>query len=363
MCLSLKYDDFAIMLALESNPFMPMTELAEKLGVTRITAKKRVDDLRNRGIIKQPIAIYNINALDLHRVNIFAQVVDMEKLTILEKACDEHPYTYYRVRAFGGGYGLFMQFNIPPKAIHLLLKFIEKLQEEDIILHFEVLESNKNRIETYSDLSKFNTEYSRWEFSWKDWFKQILKENDTKPTVDLQPIDYSLFNPSHFKILRMLTSNGSLKQADIKEKLNLSRTQTHREYNYIMDNYIEKIRFMYDREIFDLNETYLTIGTNVNTNLANQIYNKIKSAPPPFRLALDMSDDNKILIWANMTHSQASGFAFSIWKQIPTAKIYVLDTKSAELYWFYPDNFDFENGTWKVSQQYFVDGPLSRILK
>ena len=59
--MSLRYEDFAIMLALESNPFLPMTELAEKLGVTRITAKKRVDDLRSRGIIKQPIAIYNIN--------------------------------------------------------------------------------------------------------------------------------------------------------------------------------------------------------------------------------------------------------------------------------------------------------------
>ena len=290
MCLSLKYDDFAIMLALESNPFMPMTELAEKLGVTRITAKKRVDDLKERGIIKQPIAIFHINALDLHRVNIFAQVVDMEKLIVLEKACDEHPYTYYRVRAFGGGYGLFMQFNIPQNTIHFLLKFIERLQEEEIILHFEILESNKTRIETYSNLSKFNTEYSCWEFSWEEWFKQILKESRTKPVIDLQTVDYSLFNPSHFKILRMLTSDGSLKQADIKEKLKLSRTQTHREYNYVMDNYIEKIRFIYDREIFDLNETYLAIGTNVSKDLANQIFNKIKSSPPPFRLALDMSE-------------------------------------------------------------------------
>ncbi|MHA1463066.1 MAG: winged helix-turn-helix transcriptional regulator [Candidatus Heimdallarchaeota archaeon] len=361
--MSLKYEDFAIMLALESDPFMPMTELAETLGVTRITAKKRVDDLKSRGIIKPSIAIYSNNALGLNRINIYAKVSTIENLTILEKACDEHPYTYYRVRAFGGGFGLFMQFNIPQKSNSLLLEFIDKLRKEGIIEEYDWLESNQFNVESYSDLSCFNSEFSCWEFSWEEWFKQLQKQKTTPPKIDNPKIDYSTFNPSHFKILRLLTADGSLKQTDIKETLNLSRTQAHREFNFVMDNYIEKIRFMYDREIFDLNETYLAIGTNVEKNFSNQLFNTIESNPPPFRLALDISNDNKILLWANMTHSQASGFAFSIWQKIPSAKIYVLDTKNSMMYWFYPENFDFDSMSWKTSKDYLINKPLERLNK
>ncbi len=351
------------MLALESDPFMPMTELAETLGVTRITAKKRVDDLKSRGIIKPSIAIYNNNALGLNRINIYAKVSTNEKLALLEKACDEHPYTYYRVRAFGGGFGLFMQFNIPSKSNTLLQGFIEKLRKEGIIEKYEWLESNQHNVESYSNLSRFNSEFSHWEFSWEDWFKQLRKPKATSPKIDNPKVDYSTFNPSHFKILRLLTADGSLKQTDIKVKLNLSRTQAHREFNYVMDNYIEKIRFMYDREIFDLNETYLAIGKEVEQNFSNQLFNTIVSNPPPFRLALDISDDNKILLWANMTHSQASGFAFSIWHEIPSAKIYVLDTKNSMMYWFYPENFDFDSMSWKTSKDYMINKPLERLNK
>lgn len=351
------------MLALESDPFMPMTELAETIGVTRITAKKRVDDLKSRGIIKPSIAIYNFKALDLHRINIYAKVSTNEKLALLEKACDEHPYTFYRVRAFGGGFGLFMQFNIPSKTNALLLDFVEKLRKEGIIEKYEWLESNQFSAESYSNLSCFNSEFSSWEFSWEDWFKQLQNQKTTSPNIDSPKVDYSTFNPSHFKILRLLTADGSLKQTDIKEKLNLSRTQAHREFNYVMDNYIDKIRFMYDREIFDLNETYLAIGKNIERSFSNQLFNTIVSNPPPFRLALDISNDNKILLWANMTHSQASVFAFSIWQEISSAEIYVLNTKNSLMYWFYPDNFDFESLSWKVSKSYFIDEPLDKILK
>ncbi|MBN1327846.1 MAG: winged helix-turn-helix transcriptional regulator [Candidatus Heimdallarchaeota archaeon] len=360
--MTLSNEDFAILLALESNPSMPMTELANLLDITRITAKKRVDDLKERQIIRDPIAIYNPVVLGLDRISVIAKVQSLEKLQLLEKACDEHPYTHYRARAFGGDFGLFIQFDTPINTTKLLGDFFKKLIKENIITSYELLPSIGIRYENYADLKRYNIKMSNWNFSWNEWFNNLpdvqLKIEDIKKV----PIEYSKFQETHFKILRMLTANGSIKQTDIKEKLKLSKTQTHREYNYVMENYIETIRFIYNREIFDLTETYVAIGYNLTDKKVTQIFNAIKDNPPPFRLALDVLANNKLLLWADMSPAQASNFAFSMWQKNEQTKIYTLDTKKSRLYWFYPDNFDFNEKCWKVSEDYFITTPLKKTL-
>ena len=359
---NLSSEDFAILLALESNPFMPMTELATLLGITRITAKKRVDGLKERDIIRTPIAIYNPQALGLNRINVIAFVNSIEKLRILELACDEHPYTHYRARVYGGQFGLLMQFDTPGNTTTQTDEFLRKLAKEDIILQYELLPSIGIRNDIYADLSRYNAKMSSWIFSWDDWFTGLDEEKSSLPVKQIITKDFSKFQQSHFKILRMLTANASIKQTDIIEKLKLSRTQTHREYNFVMENYIERIRFIYNREIFDLTETYITIGSDLEKSKSDQIFSAVKNNPPPFRLALDLIENNKILLWGNMTPAQASSFAFSMWRTISSTQIYTLDTKKSRLYWFYPDNFDFQIMEWKVSKDYVIKDPLNRTL-
>lgn len=359
---NLSSEDFAILLALESNPFMPMTELAILLGITRITAKKRVEDLKERDIIRTPIAIYNPQTLGLNRINVLAFVNTIEKLRLLELACDEHPYTHYRARFYGGQFGLFMQFDAPGNTTGLIDEFLQKLDKEGIISQYELFPSVGTRNDIYADLSRYNAKMSSWTFSWNDWFTTLDKENEGLPEKQEIVKKYSSFQESHFKILRMLTANASIKQTDIIEKLKLSRTQTHREYNFVMENYIERICFIYNREMFDLTETYITIGSNLGKSKAGQIFSAVKNNPPPFRLALDLIENDKILLWGNMTPAQASSFAFSMWHTISSTQIYTLDTKKSLLYWFYPNNFDFQNMDWKVSKDYLIKEPLSRTL-
>ena len=363
MKINLSSEDFAILLAFESNPFMPMTELADVLGVTRITAKKRVDDLKARDIIRTPIAISDHIKLGLHRINVIAEVKSIEDLKILEKACDEHPYTYYRVRAFAGNFKLFMQFNIPWNSEKNIKKFLDELQKKKIIQSYTLLHSIEVRTDDYADLKRYNAKLSTWNFSWKEWFDNVNNFSKKLPKEPLKDVDYSTFTQNHFKILRMLTANGSLKQIDIKEKLNISKTQAHREFNFVKDNYIITTRFIYNREIFDLTETYIAIGYDVPDEKIAQIYNAMEKNPPPFRLALDILENNTILLWGNMSPAQASGFAFSMWEHINTTQILTLDTKKSKMYWFYPENFDLVNQQWKVTEEYMVNEPLERILK
>lgn len=339
-----------------------MTDLAALLNITRITAKKRVDNLKNRDIIRNPIALYDPFALDLHRINVYAHVNSIQNLEILEKACDEHPYTHYRGRAFGGGFGLFMQYDIPPKTELYMSEFLDGLIQADIIDSYQLSSSTDHRIETYADLQRYNAKLSSWNFSWSDWFAALKKKKSALPEKPKESIDYQKFHPSHFKILRLLTADASIKQADIITKMKLSRTQAHREYNYVLDNYIDEIRFIYNREVFDLTETYIAFGFDISIELITSIYDEIKANPPPFRLVYDILENNQIFLWSNMSPAQASSFAFSIWTLLNNVQIYTLDTKKSEMYWFYPDNFDFNTYQWKTSKDYMVNEPLERTL-
>ncbi|MHA1924165.1 MAG: winged helix-turn-helix domain-containing protein, partial [Candidatus Heimdallarchaeota archaeon] len=300
--------------------------------------------------------------LGLNRINVLAFVNSIEKLRILELASDEHPYTHYRARAYGGQFGLFMQFDAPEKATSQINDFFRKLVKENIVLHYELLPSIGIRNDIYADLSRYNAKMSSWTFSWEDWFTNLEKEKSSIPDKQKISEDFTVFQQSHFKILRMLTANASIKQTEIIEKLKLSRTQTHREYNYVMEKYIERIRFIYNREIFDLTETYIAIGSDLDKNKSDQIFSTINNNPPPFRLALDLIENNKILLWGNMTPAQASGFAFSMWRTISSTQIYTLYTKKSRLYWFYPENFDFQAMEWKSSKDYVIKDPLNRTL-
>ncbi|MFW9993991.1 MAG: Lrp/AsnC family transcriptional regulator [Candidatus Odinarchaeota archaeon] len=359
--MNLKHEDFTLILALETDPFMPMTELATLLGISRITVKKRVEDLKKRGIIRNPIALYSPKKLGLKRVSVRASLSSISALHVLEQACDEHPYTHYRTRLFGGGYGLFMQFDIPNGSMTLLKDFLDRLQTEQVIETYDMLESTGLQVEAFPDLSRFNPSSSSWDFSWKTWFNSLSQFPSSLPSLVESEPDYSGFTVSSFKILRLLTSNASLRQVDIRKQLSLSRTEVSRLYNHAMDNYIDKIRFMYNREMFDLTETYIAFGNPVKLETAGQIYHAIEDNPPPFHLALDISKAAKIHLWANMSTVQASEFAFSVWEALGNIQIYTLDTKSSALYWFYPDNFDFDEMRWRISRAYIVDDPLNRI--
>ena len=113
-------EDYQIILKLESNPLISYSDLADELGVSWPTAKRKLVDLRSRGVVRTPIAIYNKKALGLQRVTVIWSVENIEHLTLLENLCDIHPYTHYRGRGYGDGFVLFVQFDIPPETLPLM---------------------------------------------------------------------------------------------------------------------------------------------------------------------------------------------------------------------------------------------------
>ena len=358
--------DMELLLALVEDPTISITELAAKLKLSRPTVKARLDNLKEKGMIRKPIAQYKPETLGLERKHVLVEVSSKESIKLVEDSCDTHPYTVYRARTFGGKFGLYMQFEIPKNTLGLLKEYFQILKQKKYINNFRIYESSGLRKVSYPDLERFNSENLSWNFSWDKWFKKLKKY----PTTYDKPLEtkrtYTNYKPIQFKILKELTSdasNATKKQSELKEKFNLSKTDAHRHYNYVMDNFVDKVRLLIDRKSFNLTETYIAVASSVSKERKNQLCNLMRENPPPFHVSMDILKGTNFLMWGNMSASQASEFAFSIWNTLQDVEVYILNTKDkgSRNYWFYDENYDFDNKCWKTSKEYMIKEPLSKL--
>ncbi|MHA1911668.1 MAG: winged helix-turn-helix transcriptional regulator [Candidatus Kariarchaeaceae archaeon] len=370
--MTLSRNEYEMILTLTSDPLMSMTELAEKLNISWPTAKKKYESLKERGILRTPLAQYIPEKLGLRRINVYCYVNSKEAMKIVERSCYEHPYTTYRGQVYCSAFGLFIQYSIPEGTYQNLVSFFDELKSKGYISEYKMFTSSGVRIETTPDIKRFDSETSTWDFSWEDWLSFENNKYDSEETFSPPEIndDFSEFKENHFKVLRAFTSNGALTQSELKKMFNLSRTEAHRQYNYVIDNYIKNVRIRYARKIFDLTETFLVICKNIDKETRDQLYYAIKKDPPPFLLAIDFLEDGGVLIWGTMSPIQGNNFAFSIWEKCSDVKIFTLNVMdrdsapySSATFYFYPENFDFEKMEWKVSKKYMVDEPMQRLEK
>ncbi len=344
---------------------MTLTELAKRADLSRPTVKKRLIELKEREIIKDPFMIYQPETMGLTKVNVFCDTNDFDSLTILEQLGTIHPYTHYRGRIIGKKFGLFIQFNIPKGTIHLLEELFTWLKNENLISDFKIVQSAGKRLRIFPDLNKFNPHTSTWDFSWQKWFADLHLYSSSFSDNTPKPCDFDDFKETHFHILRDLTNNASLQQKDLREKYGLSKAEMSRQYNYVMDNFISSVRHHYNREIFELTETYLILVHSVPESKKNQLYNKLKAISPPFDLSYDIIENGDLFFWINMSTKQSIEFAFNTWTHLENVEIYLLDTrpKSSVMYLFYPENFDFDTLEWKKTNEYMLEQPIHRLTK
>lgn len=356
-------EDLQIIQKLEKNPLMSFSELAQELRVSWPTAKRRVTDLKARGIIREPVGVYNIDNLNLNRISILWSLENPNQLAQMEKFCDLHPYTHFRARGYGSGFILFTQFNVPLEITPLIKELRVILKEKGCCVDSQLLESSGRRVETFSELDFFDPNIGQWYFDWNNWIDSFLHQPERISLPEpAERILLETWDLTDFKILRMLTANTEIKQAEIMRELKLTRTETHRRYNRVFENLISGVRLSYDRTLFDLVDTQLFLVKNIDERKSCQFYHLMKSIPPPFRMGLDILKDESFYLWSKaLPSNHGQQLVFSLWKIFNSFETYILDSNEAILYWFYPDNFDFEHHYWKTSRKYVVDDPITAL--
>ncbi|MFX1284234.1 MAG: winged helix-turn-helix transcriptional regulator [Promethearchaeota archaeon] len=358
-------EEYKIVLKLEANPLISYSDLADELGVSWPTAKRKLKDLKSRGVIRTPVALYNTRTLGLQRLTVIWSLQALEDLNLMEKLCDIHPYTHYRVRGYANGYVLFAQFDIPSQIIPLMRELNKILLEENYSVTTEMLQSSGYQAETFPNVNFFDPYLNKWNFNWLEWLDLIEDQPSVLPPLDnSKKIGLDEWKPIDFKILRELTKNPEVKQAELMRKFNLTRTNVHLKYNLIFDNLISNIRSRIDRIRFNLVNTRLFWISNPDERKMYQLFNLIKNAPPPFRLGMDILQDHGFLLWGGALPSyHEHQLAFSIWKLFQSFNTYTLDTSidTSMIYWFYPNNFDFDTQYWKINREYVVEKPLEEL--
>ena len=357
-------EDYQIVLKLESNPLISHSELAGALGVSWPTAKRKLNDLRSRGIIKTPVAIYNIRNLGLERVTVIWLLKSIDNLKLMEKFCDIHPYTHYRGRGYGNGFFLFTQFDIPIEIIPLMKELCMVLEREKYVNRTEFLQSSGYQIETFPDLNFYNLEKNKWNFNWIEWQNQVDDQSDVLPKLNPPKLRLQEWTAIDFKILRELTKNPERKQTELMKMFKLTRTEAHNRYNCVFKHLISSIRSRFDRSLFNLINTRLFwIFTNDREKIY-QFFNLMDTIPPPFRLGMDILQQNGFILWGGgLQNFHEHQLAISIWKLFQTFNSYTLDTSvdASMIYWFYPENFDFNLHYWKTDRAYVLEKPLEEL--
>ncbi|MHA1973940.1 MAG: winged helix-turn-helix transcriptional regulator [Candidatus Hodarchaeales archaeon] len=358
-------EDYKIINILEIDPLMSYSDLAEKLGVSWPTAKNRVQVLRSKDIIRTPVAVYNIEALGLHRITVIWTLANYENLKKLEKLCDLHPYTHYRSRGYGRGFYLIAQFDVPEEVIPLMYELNSILEKNEFCEESVILESSGKKIETFPELEFYDPETNNWHFDWESWVKEVNKaKSEINNSNNIKQLDLTIFDEIDFKILREITRNPMIKQAEIMRKFAISRTEAHRRYNLIFGKLISCVRLRYNRILFNLVNTKLFWIAEASSKKVAQLYNTFRNIPPPFRLGMDVLKDKGALIWGGgLPNIQEHELAFTLWLLFKKYEVITLDTSQdkAAIYWFYPENFDFESYQWKKSREWVIEQPLKQL--
>jgi DNA-binding Lrp family transcriptional regulator len=342
-----------------------MKELSKQINVSWPTVKKRYSEVVERGLIRKINAIINYEDIGLQLVSVYALITSFSALLKVEQACTEHPYTRYRSRAFGEKFGILIQFEIPRNktATNNLEEFLRKLENKALVSDVWTFYSTGKRIEIYPDIAKFDLDKNSWNFSWKEWFQSLKNAKERLQLKRSRIINFEEFNELRLNMLKELTINGGLRQSDLMEKFNLSRTEAHRQYQFVKENFIKSFKLDYDNHCFDLTETYIIIVTAISEIETVKLFNHLKDNPPPFRFAVDIQENNEMFIWGTMSPVQANDFVYLMWEKYVSVRVYRINVgdEGAFRYCFYPANFDFTKKQWKTSREYMIKDPLKRI--
>lgn len=345
---------------------IPFSEFAAELGISWATAKKKVNELKNRGVIRTPMALCDHERLGLHRISFIWIINDKKSLLLLEKLCDIHPYTIYRCRGYGKGFILYVQFYVPPETIPLMKEFSIILKEQGYLSEATVMESSGINLETFPNILYFDFKTNKWNFDWNSWTNLVSKQSQTIKQKKTSKISLKDWESVDFEILRSLTTNAEVKQADLMREFKLSRTEIHRRYNKVYKNLVSSVRLQYNRIIFNLVNTHLFLISEPNIKARNQFFNLMKDSPLPFRIGLDILKNDGLLVWAGaMPPIHEHQLAFSLWRLFNTFQTYRLDAsvQSATSYWFHPKNYDFETHCWITDRNYIIEHPLNELEK
>lgn len=366
-----------LIILLRANPRATLQELASALGVAPNTVKAWIDTLKKENLLRKDKTILDPilgerkvservghpdpRLLGLKRVHVlFKEIKSYQNYIRIIKVLDNHPYTYFRARGTAGAPAVYTQFDIPPEEVGRLDELL-KLIEGNGWCNTATILDHSTRLESKDDFTKWNFDEFKWNFDF------IRSYKDFKPIVEL-PEQASNGTRMHFigdrldlYLLRELSINAKVKATDLAKHYDKDVATITRRLNRLREKYLTKETIIYNREFFNLNSIFAFSGLMDKKELRKfQMF--LRSQNFPFASQFSCNPSDGAFFWYVYC---PSGIANQIVETfLPITQfldLMVIDPSTSTRYFFYPENYDVEEGKWKGGVEYMVTQPLAHI--
>lgn len=361
----LEIEEFLILQEIFKNPVIPYSHLAKSVGISPPTAKKRVQQLFKKGVLYDIKAEYSPEALGLESHIFLVRVESIDKLRIVERILDLHPYLVIRSRCFGAITGAMFKVHIPIGTIQHIKEFLERLKDADLIEDIVHSTAIGRGIKTHIDLAYWNQKDRCWTFKWTLWerntdsvdyvphFDYFRKISQEKPKNVLRHMKYE-----DFQILKELLSNPVEKQAVIAERLDIPQYTFSRRVKFLETNVIRNYVVHFNREFFGLTDE-LIFKAVCNQRAMSKLIYLLQNLDLPFES--DFRHTENGFLWKILLPAKDKLKLIDIlWSLFPDLQIMMLNPRTTKEKPFNPNNYSFRELAWRSSYEYMVEEVLEK---
>ncbi|RMG30434.1 MAG: hypothetical protein D6732_16220, partial [Methanobacteriota archaeon] len=350
-----------LVVLLRNNPRATLQQLADQMDVAPNTIRAWIDHLKKENLLRRDRTINDSilgerkvservghpdpRLLGLKRVQVmFREIKTYQNYDRIIKMLDNHPYTYFRARGTAGAPAVYAQFDVPPEEAGRLEELL-KLVEGNGWCNSAVLIDHPTRLETKDDFTKWNFDEFKWNFDF------IRSYTEYKPNGKLpEPNDArTQFNGDRLDLylLRELSINSKVKATDLAKLYEKDVATITRRLNKLREKYLTKETIIYNREFFNLNSIFAFSGTMDRNELRKfQMY--LHSQNFPFASQFSCNSADGEFLWYVYCPSGIANQIIKIF--LPMTQFLdqmVIDPSTSMRYFFYPENYDLEQGRWK----------------
>jgi len=352
----------SLLVAIQENPFGTIAELAEKSGISKPTAAKRIRQLQAKRIFMVK-PLLNNRVLGFDFVDLFLESSDIESVKRIEKIADKHPYTSYLGRCFGAVNGVLLQFRTPFGTKPLIVDLAKNLVDDGIVTNYRIVPI-ENGASVYSSLSVkgWDPRTLSWKFNWEEWFtKESKKLNLTQPTEELGSA-LTWFEEKDVHILYEAMHDARKKNLDIlkaldKQGINITPQTFSRRYQMIKEQCFDGYRVTFNSSIFDIYNNLVIVGKG-KPDCIKGIQSKIISNPIPFQSAMRSSGSN-IFWFIRLQSSHLSALLSNLHTCLDSLEVSLIDLSHSYSYFVWPGNYNAENHSWRAEKEFMVDDVLN----
>ena len=338
---------------LSKKPLAKIKELSQILKADPRTIRRRLTKLKKDRSLLYVTAQVEYSTLSLLPVLIFFEI-PFKSIFKVEKYCDKHPYTRYRVRCLGAFNGLYTLFSIPQGTLPFLIEFCDELKERKIIKDYVIYEVINRWYYSEFDFSFYNYETDVWNFSWDSWERDNIM-NITKPKPLKKPLTSILhkITEKDLLILRELSIDSRRLRKDIAKKVNLPLYVLSRRIKFLEENgVIDKYRLVIGGRLARLFTTIFFIcycPVKVTQLFASAIQLL------PFQATL-LPTYRGFFLQISIPPLHLTELGTILQKYCEEVKVLWSDYASSMKYYFYPD--PFLKGTWRADREFMVEEVL-----